>query len=323
MTNLTSIEFGILILAFTAVSFKVVAQTYVPKTELKVLAIGNSFSGNANAYREKLNENDSLHKLIVDQAYIGGCSFEKHITLARLHEQNPADPDGKPYTCNKQKVSLKDMLTAQPWDVVTIQQVSHLSDDITSYRPHAKDLCDYIKKYCPKAEIVVHEVWADRIDNARMKLKKKTQLEMYRDLDAAYREIAEELGNLRIIPAGDAFQNLRQIWKFQPDPNFDPQKMTYPNLPDQKHTLCIGWFWLKDKNIGEQKLGYDHHANQAGCLLAALVWRETLLGADSRENKFCPPEVSMDDAIVIRRIAHETVVNKLRPDMSSLTQITK
>ena len=318
--SLMSIGCGIFILAFTAVSFQAVAQNHEPKSELKVLAIGNSFSGNANACREKLNTGDPLHKLIVAQAEIGGCSFEKHIKLARLHEQNPADPAGKPYIYNKQKASLKDMLTAQAWDVVTIQQVSHLSDDITSYRPHAKDLCDYIRKYCPKAEIVVHEVWADRVDNARLKPKGKNQLEMYRDLAAANREIASELGNLRIIPVGDAFQNLRQIWKFQPDPDFDPKKMTCPDLPDQKHTLCIGWMWRKDTNTGEQKLIYDHHANQAGCLLAALVWRETLLGADSRENKFCPPEVSLDDAVVIRRIAHETVAEKLHPDMSSLTK---
>ena len=315
-TNLSNvIGAGIMTLTL-ACSFPAAAQNQTPIAELKVLAIGNSFSGNANLYREKLNENDPSHKLIVAQAEIGGCSFEKHVKLARIHEQNPADPEGKPYIYNKRKASLKDMLTAQPWDVVTIQQVSHLSDDITSYRPHAKDLCDYVRKYCPKAEIVVHEVWADRVDNARLKPKKKTQLEMYRDLDAAYREIAAELGNLRIIPVGDAFQNLRQIWKFQPDPNFDPKKMTYPNLPDQKHTLCIGWIWRKDPKTGEQQLIYDHHANAAGCLLAALVWRETLLGADSRENQFCPPAVSSEDAVVIRSIAHETVANKLRPDIN-------
>ena len=137
VTNL-SIVVGAGIMTLTlACSCPAAAQSQTPKAELKVLAIGNSFSGNANFYREELNENDPSHKLIVAHAAIGGCSFEKHVKLARIHEQNPAAPDGKPYIYNKRKASLKDMLTAQPWDVVTIQQVSQLSDDITSYRPDA------------------------------------------------------------------------------------------------------------------------------------------------------------------------------------------
>lgn len=288
--------------------------SFIPLSELNVLAIGNSFSRNANSYREDLNHDNPAHKLIVTEAEIGGCSLEKHLNLALLHEQNPDAPEGKPYIYNAQPASLRDMLSAQAWDVVTIQQVSSLSDDITSYRPYARELCHYVKKYCPKSEIVIHQVWADRVDNARM--LNKTQLEMYNNIVISNRTIARELGNLRIISVGDAFQNLRDIWKFKPTLDLDLTKFNYPALPDQQKTLCIGWFWRENSETGERYLLYDHHANKAGCLLGALVWRETLLGVDSRKSKFCPPEVSQEEAVVIRHIAHETVANSLRPKLS-------
>lgn len=282
-------------------------RTPATKTELNVLAVGNSFSRNANSYREDLNQDNPEHQLIVVEAEIGGCSLEKHLNLALLNERNPDVSDGKPYIYNGKSASLRDMLSAQKWDVVTIQQVSSLSADIVSYRPYVEDLCDYIKKYRSESEIVVHETWADRVDSPR--LLGKTQVEMYNNLIANYHAIASELGNLHIIPVGTAFQNLRDIWKFQTVPDLDLDKFKYPSLPDQQKTLCIGWFWHEDLESGEQNLLYDHHANKAGCLLAALVWRETLLGIDSRVSKFCPPEVSPEDAVIIRRIAHETVVN--------------
>ncbi len=280
-------------------------------TELKVLVVGNSFSRNANFYREDLNRDNPRYKLTVAEAEIGGCSLEKHLNLASINEQNPDAAEGKPYIYNGQSVSLRDMLIAQDWDVVTIQQVSSLSDDIASYRPYAQELCNYIIKYRPKSEIVVHETWADRADNPR--LSGKTQLTMYRNLVASYRTIANELGDLRIIPVGSAFQNIRNIWKFQAVPNLDLEKFKYPDLPSQQKSLCIGWSWDQGQESGEQNLLYDHHANNAGCLLGALVWRETLLGVDSRNSKFCPPEVSQETAEIIRRIAHETVANGLRP----------
>lgn len=301
------------------------------KKQVKVLAIGNSFSRDANSCRTKLNEADPSRLLLVTEANIGGCSLEKHVKLAETYEKNPADAAGRPYNVSwtgnrpdalknapkNSKVSLKELLLADQWEYVTIQQVSHLSDDITTYRPYAKQLCDYIKKYCPKAQIVVHEVWADRVDNARMLPKKKTQADMYRNLHNAYWGIAAELGGLKVIPVGDAFQNVRQVWNFQPDPNFDAKKAVYPALPDQSRALCIGWMWNKDAKTGQEKIRYDHHANQAGRLLAALVWREFFLGADSRQSTYKPSEMSEENAVFLRKIAHETVVDGLKPNLLS------
>lgn len=283
----------------------------IPKKRIiKVLGIGNSFTNDANFYRKHLNENDPSHKLDVTIAYIGGCSFEKHVNLAMLNEKHPQEPLGKPYPIGKSMKSLKELLLADQWDAITIQQASNLSDDINSYHPWAKLLFDYVRKYCPDTEIVIHETWADRADNARLTDKNKTQNEMHKDLKNAYRQIAAELGNLRILPVGDAFQLMRKLpaWKFKMDKNFDIQNAVFPALPDQTHTLCIGWKWMSDNN-GKPILGYDHHATNAGKLLAALVWREFFSGIDSRQNTFCPSGMSESDAVTLREMAH----NACRP----------
>ena len=116
-----------------------------------------------------------------------------------------------------------------------------------------------------------------------------------------------------MIPVGDAFQEVRAVWKFKPDAKPDLKKYKYPDLPDQKGTVCIGWMWRKDRKSGERKIRYDHHANARGRLLAALVWREFFLGTDSRKSKYLPKGVSEADAKVIREVAHKVVSQNPAP----------
>ncbi|MFA6104264.1 MAG: DUF4886 domain-containing protein [Victivallaceae bacterium] len=277
---------------------------------VKVLAIGNSFSWNANIFREQLNAVDPEHKLQVTQACIGGCSLEKHISLALQDETDPTNQYENPQFMPAGNYGLKNMLLFEQWKYVTIQQVSHESDDISTFRPHAANLCAFIKKYRTDAEIIVHETWADRADNPRLTAKNKTQEAMYKDLDAAYAAIASELGNLRIIPVGDAFQAAgeRSDFKFTPDEKFDFENAVYPNTPDQTHALCLGWVWGKNSKTGQNMLAYDHHATQAGCLLAALVWRQFFFPeTDVRKNAFRPEGMSKEDAEILREVAYYTV----------------
>ncbi|OGV33512.1 MAG: hypothetical protein A2020_10465 [Lentisphaerae bacterium GWF2_45_14] len=290
------------------------------KKILKALTVGNSFSLDANAFREQLNAADPEYTLKVTEAYIGGCSLEKHITLALRNEADPENPEFRQYA-NPQfmpegNYGLKEMLLFEKWKHITIQQVSDESDCIATFRPHASGLCSFIKKYSPDAEIILHETWADRVDNPRMKEGNKTQGLMYKNLDAAYTTIAAELGNLRIIPVGDAFQVAREYpdFKFILDEKFDFGNASYPALPTQLHALCIGWFWRRDGETGASKLVYDHHASPAGRLLAALVWRQFFFPeVDVRKNMFRPEGVSEEFAKILRQTAYSTVKNKLKP----------
>jgi hypothetical protein len=138
---------------------------------------------------------------------------------------------------------------------------------------------------------------------------------MFKMLHVAYQTIAVELGHLRIIPVGTAFESAlqRSDWHYQPDTKFDFAHAQPPTLPNQQLSLHVGWYWGKDKD-GRDHLEFDgHHAGAAGEFLAALVWREYFLGVDVRKNSFKPQELSEVDATILREVAHASVVKRLQP----------
>lgn len=279
--------------------------------ELKVLAIGNSFSANASRYLADIAGSGGS-KLVFGHAMIGGCPIEKHLNLAKKFEANPEDPEGKPYKKGEKALSLKDLLTAENWDVVTIQQFSGYSYKPETYRPYAKELCEYVKKYAPQAEIAVHETWAYRADNANTFKDGFTPVDMYQGIVKSYYGIAKELGVKRVLPVGDAFQLVNETpgQTFEIDKSFDPKTAVKPALPKQNPTLNIGWVW--DAKTG--KLRYDHgHANVRGEYLGGLVWYEKLFNGDARKTTFKPEKISEEDAAFLRSIAHAVVSEGKRP----------
>ena len=131
---------------------------------------------------------------------------------------------------------------------------------------------------------------------------------MHEGLTKAYQTIAAEL-SARIIPTGDAFQlaNTDPAWGYQPDTKFDFKKAQPPALPDQTHSLNVGWQWKKGTD-GKTTLTMDgHHASPAGKYLAACVWYEFLFGENAGGNSFVPKEISADDAQYLQKTAHQAV----------------
>jgi hypothetical protein len=274
---------------------------------LRVLKIGNSFSQNATEFLPDLAKSQG-HTLILGRAEIGGCSLQKHWELAEKFEANPDDPDGKPYS----KMSLKQMLLSDKWDIVTIQQHSLAAPDLSTYQPYANKLAEYIRKHAPQAKIWIHETWAYRSDDKMFK-DKKTQAQMYQNIHEAYEKIAKDIQAERIMPVATAFQNVRKDPRYQPEleMDVDPKAFTYPKLPKQVHELCVGWSW--DTKTKPPTLRFDpKHATTAGKYLGALVWHETLLG-EVKLPAFVPPDLPAADAEVLQEIARKTVRDGLKP----------
>ncbi|MDR3710989.1 MAG: DUF4886 domain-containing protein [Capsulimonadaceae bacterium] len=280
-----------------------------PKT-IRLLTIGNSFADNAAHYMSDVAA-AAGYKLVLYRANIGGCSMERHWKHVQAHEANPADPAGVPFTnpqTGKKEFGLKEALQSAPWDYVTIQQYSALSDKIDTYRPYASELCDYIKKYAPTAEVLVYETWAYRSDDPKFKSGNSAE-DMYRIISTNYRTIASEL-HLRVIPVGDAFHlaSITPGYQFTPDALFDFKAAVPPALPDQTHSLNVGWTWRKDPKTNGEKLQFDgHHANQAGEYLASLVFVERLTGVSSIGNTFVPAGLPAEDATLLQQFAHKAV----------------
>ncbi|MDB6138950.1 MAG: hypothetical protein JWO94_2022 [Verrucomicrobiaceae bacterium] len=129
---------------------------------IRLLTVGNSFSHNATHYLGDLAKagGDSL---ILREDNVGGASLEVHWKKVQAFEHDPSEKLGK-YTEGR---SLKDDLTHSHWDVVTIQQASILSHDLATYRPFAKELCDYIRNYAPDAVLLLNETLYFRVDYPR------------------------------------------------------------------------------------------------------------------------------------------------------------
>ncbi|HPN83893.1 MAG TPA: DUF4886 domain-containing protein [Victivallales bacterium] len=300
------------------------------RKKIKILGIGNSFLANVMNSFPGIVKNAG-HELIVCKAIPGGHSLQMHYDKAMINEENPEDPKGKPYKYNDKKMSLKEVLVADKWDYVTIQQSSPNSYKIETYRPYAKNLCDYIKKHAPQAEIVLHQTWAWRPDHTRQGMDKKGEWFMYRELTKAYYTIAKELG-LRIIPVGNAFQLAAESpeWKFERDPNFNYENPKYPELPNEKNSLNGGFAWRK-KGSGDDEAPAEpkkkdldgdpkdfefkldgSHASAAGSYLAGCVWFEFFYKDDVRKVKRNPGFLK-DRAESLREIAHKVVSEGIRP----------
>lgn len=272
---------------------------------VRLFTIGNSFSYNATTYLQQLAEAGG-HKITIGTAAIGGASLHRHWKQV---EKSEADPHGKAGRYGNGK-TLKELLASQPWDYVTIQQASWLSHDYATYQPFADRLAAYVREHAPEAELLIHQTWAYRVDDPRFAGDPKpgqpaTHVEMHEQLTAAYEQLAGAVG-AEIVPVGDAFHlaDTDTTWGYRPDESFDSAAAEPPALPDQTHSLHIGWRWHQNKD-GSQKLTMDgHHAGIPGRYLAGCVFYEVLFDESVVGNPFIPDGLDPDYARFLQETAH-------------------
>ncbi len=179
---------------------------------IRILAIGNSFSQDATAYLSQLAEAGGKNCRVVN-LYIGGCSLETHwkniLSDAALYE----------YELNGnftgQMISIREALVQEPWDYVTLQQVSGCSGLWDTYHPYISGIIDYIRQYATGAEPLLHQTWAYETDSPHPDYVNYNcdQTMMYQAIADTYRRLSEQL-SLRVIPSGEVIQALRSIPAF-------------------------------------------------------------------------------------------------------------
>lgn len=297
------------------------------RDSLKLLAIGNSFSIDATGFLPQIAK-DGGKQLAIGRASIGGCSLERH--ARHLAEAEAGDEAGRAYkgfidpnTRQRSDVTIIEALQADTWDIVTLQQVSHLSFQRDSFQPYLDQLIAAVRKYAPTAEIVIHQTWVYREDHPIFKKDNGfTPLKMYEGLTANYRHIADEKG-FRLLPVGDALHLARQTprWTYVPDPEFDFKNPPDGQLPDQRASLQVGWRWTTNKH-GERSFNLDAiHCNNAGKYLGAAVWYLQLFDADSVPGKFIPEKLDAEDTAALRAHAVAAVkAERIRTATSTLAE---
>ncbi len=276
----------------------------------KILTIGNSFSVNATSCMDELTAAEPSADLFYGSMVLGGCSLEKHWNLLK---QCDLLPDVKPYDFGRTgrepvKATLREALSGEQWDFVTLQQASPLSHEGDTYQPHFGNLHGLIRDIAPHARPVIHMTWAYRIDSPLLAEWQMTQETMFERLRGNYRAMAEKYG-CPILPVGEAFQKARAKLNYRVDEGFDRENAKPFDLPDQTGSLNVGWQWATgNTDSGKATLWMDaKHGNSKGCYLGNAVWYEMFTGKSIADNPFCPEDITEKELEILQAAAHEAV----------------
>lgn len=242
---------------------------------IKVLAIGNSFSQDAvEQYLFELAkaQGDSL---VIGNAYIGGCSIERHYNYLR--------GDSTLYDYRKviggvkgeyKKVTLQRIIRDEDWNIITLQQASHLSGLPKSFNllPALKrEVALYASNF--QVQYVWHMTWAYASDfkDKRFANYDNNQRKMYSAIVSTMLGALPSVGIQRIIPSGLAIQLAR--YRFG-------------------DILCRDGM---------------HLSYTLGRYTAACCWCEFLTGRIVDGNRYHPDTITEEEATLCQQAAHEAI----------------
>lgn len=293
--------------------------------ELKVLAIGNSFSASAVRTLPKLTASVPGCRIILTGASIGGCSLKRHWDEWCKAEK---DPKYAPYGLSfwdsanlsgktNRRGNVNELLKNKnnKYDIITIQQNSANSWKYETYQPYAKNLIAVIKKYQPQAEIVIQQTWSYRSDSSRLKSWKIDNTIMYNKLEAAYAKLAKENG-FRVIPTGYAVQIFRAKTpvKFV-KPDFKALETLKNPVPHAFEGEVVGYCkWGKNRKTKKYCIIKDmSHLNPHGEFMQGAVWFSFLFEQPATAVKYLPQGMSAEQAKFLLECAQEAVSTYKQP----------
>lgn len=305
---------------------------------LKILVFGNSYS---HCIIEELPKfAREAGERPVEVRCLRAAGLEKYWASISAGEREPESMQAKVAleTDYKARVSTVEEIRRTKWDVIVIQNLSVVSPGIKAWRPHAKNIFEYCKKYSPDARFVVYQTHAYRDDSIKFKgsanlnfREPYSEDEMYADVRNCVIDVAKEL-KIEVVPVGDAFQIARKspLWgNAFPDSQFDYTNAVFPEKPNEYHSLHIGFKWVDGQKKTKKAYRIDCHPNAAGRYLGGAVFYEVLFGKNVESVKYTPEnrveeleqktgaetdaKASADEpltdtsATALRTIAHEAV----------------
>ena len=264
---------------------------------LRILAVGNSFSDDGTEYVPGLLEAAGIHNVIIARLYIGGCSLERH---CREYEEETKDYVYYKSTNNKwvtvsKNATILDGLKDEPWDIITVQEVSNNSGTYDTYKMWAPKLLSIIRKEAtnPKAAIVWHMTWAyaSNSDHGAFKFYNKDQKTMYDAIVSCVDRARTDFNVPVVIPSGIAVQIARGT-----------------RLNNENRVPA-------DSKVYQLTRDGFHLSRQHGRYIAACVWFESLikptLGKSVKGNPYLLEDteysITKKDAKLCQKCAVEAV----------------
>ncbi len=257
---------------------------------LRVLAIGNSFSEDAvEQYLWELGKEAGVN-FVIGNAYRGGWSLAAHWKDASTRA---ADTDYRKVVngrrTNLGKRTIKDIVTDEPWDVITLQQVSQEAGREESYEPSLSLMIGYVKALATNdsVRLGLHQTWAYAQDSSHggFAYYDRNQFLMYASIVAAVEEAMQNhRGDLQFyIPVGTAIQNARTT------------ELADPVIGDAQP-------------VNRELTRDGFHLNYTiGRYIAACTWLEALTGISSVGLKSRPKGVTSVQAELAQQAAHAAI----------------
>lgn len=183
----------------------------VGKRQLKVLAIGNSYTIDGVSYLQELIDSANIDRntYSVYSLTKGGKSLQYWSEQSVNEEVFTLKLEaGKDYVESTEGTVRK--LLSQDWDVIVLQQVSTSSVNYLSYNPYLRQLIDCIRLNCTNPKVVmawqmVHSYWVGYDSSAN----KPKGLDRWKLNVTATRCMTLYDGIDVVIPTGTAIQNAR------------------------------------------------------------------------------------------------------------------
>ena len=241
---------------------------------MNVLSIGNSFSTNAHKFLPSMAK-AAGKELLLCNLFIGGCSLEQHWNNWRKEKTDYDYEIYLPFETEMTRapeVALHEAVEDEDWDVITLQQCSHLSGIPESYSPYLSELAEYCRMMKPNAKIMLHQTWAYENGCAHPGFSNygRDQQEMYKALTEAYANASLESDIDLIIPSGRAWQTARNT-------------------------------------IGDILTVDGFHGNDLGCYLASACFYEMIFGESIYKNAFYPNGIDKNIVDILKLCAHTAV----------------
>lgn len=183
------------------------------RTNLKILAYGNSFMRNSIHYLSAIAKNGCNVNLTVGNLYTGGTELQNHYE-ALLNNTSPYEwhkyVDGVNTVNQNSQTAMRGLLDER-WDAIIIHQY------IPWQYPFEPTLNQFLKLiierigYTPK--IYINATWAGSLDNKQTYYGFDTEEEMWQAMLDAVKGACADSGvqEFSIIPTGTAIQNARTL----------------------------------------------------------------------------------------------------------------
>lgn len=269
-----------------------------PVRSLKVLMIGNSYS--LSVLREMPNVCADLGLgLDLCEMFIPGCSLARHATNLNAVAERPYLVKGS-YASGKGPIggnqgNIRELLAAERWDVVTLQQASHESWKPESYEPYGTELLAAIRELAPQARVCVQQTWSYTSVSGRLVMWKMDPESMFGKVAAACDGFAKRHG-LDVIRMGEAVQRYRR-----------ERPVVFETAVWNPEDVVGKKIVVKRSKSDWHAEGDCIHLNDRGEFLQGLVWTAKLFGVDVTKSTYVPKCLAdrPDEAALMRKIANE------------------